>query len=270
MAIQSSSNEREGLYLLMISIHGLVRGTDIELGRDADTGGQVKYVVEQARALAAHPGVARVDLLTRQIYDRRVDPGYAAPVEALSSNAELYRIRCGPRRYLHKESLWPHLDGFTDACLLHLRGVGRIPDVVHCHYADAGYVGSQLATLLGVPMIFTGHSLGRVKQSRLLENGRQQDSLERKYHFFQRIEAEERALETAALVISSTHQEVDEQYAVYDHYQPDRMVVIPPGVDLGRFSPPRAQRCTSPERAKGPCGATPANAGAPWGWIVPR
>ncbi|MDH3654551.1 MAG: PfkB family carbohydrate kinase, partial [Myxococcales bacterium] len=36
-------------YVLSLTIHGLVRATDIELGRDADTGGQVSYVVDQAR-----------------------------------------------------------------------------------------------------------------------------------------------------------------------------------------------------------------------------
>lgn len=55
------------LYLVLISLHGLVRGNEMELGRDADTGGQVKYVVELSRALAKHPGVHRVDLLTRLI-----------------------------------------------------------------------------------------------------------------------------------------------------------------------------------------------------------
>lgn len=39
-------------HLLLISIHGLIRGHDLELGRDADTGGQTKYVVDLARALA--------------------------------------------------------------------------------------------------------------------------------------------------------------------------------------------------------------------------
>ena len=33
-----------GLYIMSLSVHGLVRGTDLELGRDADTGGQVLYV----------------------------------------------------------------------------------------------------------------------------------------------------------------------------------------------------------------------------------
>ncbi|GEM_PF-4384334 len=64
------------LYIVMLSIHGLVRGTNMELGRDADTGGQVLYVVELAKALAAHPDVGQVDLLTRQIFDQRVSPDY--------------------------------------------------------------------------------------------------------------------------------------------------------------------------------------------------
>jgi sucrose-phosphate synthase len=36
----------------LISVHGLIRGHDLELGRDADTGGQTKYVVDLARAIA--------------------------------------------------------------------------------------------------------------------------------------------------------------------------------------------------------------------------
>jgi hypothetical protein len=59
------------LYLVLISLHGLVRGHEMELGRDSDTGGQVKYVVELSRALAKHPGVHRVDLLTRLITGAR-------------------------------------------------------------------------------------------------------------------------------------------------------------------------------------------------------
>lgn len=39
------------LTIVLISVHGLVRGHSLELGRDADTGGQAKYVVELARAL---------------------------------------------------------------------------------------------------------------------------------------------------------------------------------------------------------------------------
>lgn len=85
----------EGVYIMLISVHGLVRGHAMELGRDADTGGQVKYVVELAEALAAHARVARVDLLTRQISDPKVDESYAAPEEQLADKARIVRIPCG-------------------------------------------------------------------------------------------------------------------------------------------------------------------------------
>ena len=57
--------EKTGLYILLFSIHGLIRSHDLEMGRDADTGGQVKYVLELARNLASRPEVYQVDLFTR-------------------------------------------------------------------------------------------------------------------------------------------------------------------------------------------------------------
>ncbi len=231
----------DGLYIMLISVHGLVRGYAMELGRDADTGGQVKYVVELAKALAAHPRVARVDLLTRQVNDPKVDESYAAPEEPLAAKARIVRIPCGPCRYLRKEVLWPYLDNFADNALQHIRRVGRVPDVIHSHYADAGYLGARLAALLGVPLIYTGHSLGREKKRRLLDQGLKSDAIEKQYNMTQRIEAEEFALDNAALVVASTRQEVERQYRIYDNYQPERMQVIPPGVDLSHYHAPDPQ-----------------------------
>ena len=233
-------DDSNGHYIMLISVHGLIRGADLELGRDADTGGQTKYVVELARALIQHPEVSRVDLVTRLVSDPRVDPSYAAPIEELAPGANIVRIRCGPARYLKKESLWPHLDGLVDNTLQYLRTQNRSPDLLHGHYADAGHVAMRLSSVLDVPMLFTGHSLGRVKRQRLLDHGSSAASIERRYRISRRIEAEERALEHAALVIASTHQEIEEQYALYDHYEQGRMLVCPPGVDLSRFSPPPA------------------------------
>jgi len=235
---RAPTSNGEGLYILSLSVHGMVRARNIELGEDADTGGQVSYVVDQARALAEHPDVARVELVTRQIFDARVDDAYAQPEEEITPGARIVRLPFGPRRYLRKESLWPYLDTLLDQVTRHLRGTGRVPDVIHGHYADAGYVGAQLSRLLGVPFVFTGHSLGRVKLERLLEGGHTRESVEDRYHIARRIEAEEQALEAADMVITSTAQEVSSQYESYEHYLPARMEVIPPGVDLTRFSPP--------------------------------
>ena len=235
-----------GLYIQLISVHGLLRGHDLELGRDADTGGQTKYVVELALALAQHPDVERLDLLTRKVEDAKVHPDYAVDEEPLAANASIIRLPCGPRRYLRKESLWPHLDSFVDQAVKFMRRIGRVPDLVHSHYVDAGYVGARLASLLEVPLAHTGHSLGRVKRQRLLDQGMAAEAIETEYRIAARIEAEEVALDNAAFVVASTQQEVEEQYAQYDNYHPKRMIVIPPGVDLGRFYPPRAGRFRPP------------------------
>jgi sucrose-phosphate synthase len=143
------------LKITLISLHGLIRGQATELGRDADTGGQVKYVLELARELSAHPRVAQVELLTRQIFDPKVGEDYALPEEPLAERAAIVWIPFGPKRYLKKEALWPYIEMFVDQTLIHFRRT-RIPDIIHGHYADAGLAGAQLARLLHVPFIFTG------------------------------------------------------------------------------------------------------------------
>ncbi|TWU47653.1 Mannosylfructose-phosphate synthase [Rubripirellula tenax] len=230
------------LKVTLISLHGLVRGHDLELGKDVDTGGQIKYVIELARELAAQSEIGSVELLTRQIIDPRCHEDYAKVEEPIAENAKIIRIPFGPKRYIRKEGLWPYLELFVDQALVHFRRSG-IPDLIHGHYADAGQAGAQLARLLHIPFVFTGHSLGRVKRQRLLadQGPEKAAALEKKYKLKTRIEAEEFALETASMVVTSTNQEVELQYELYDHYAPDRMEVIPPGVDLVQFSPPSAE-----------------------------
>lgn len=232
-----SSHEPDGYKITLISLHGLVRAHEPELGRDADTGGQIKYVLELAAELAKKSGVREVELLTRQIVDEKLDSSYAQIEEPIAENAKIVRIPFGPKRYLRKEALWPYLEVFVDQTLSHFRRTG-LPDVIHGHYADAGYAGAQLARLLHIPYVFTGHSLGRVKRERLGQGKNSPERLEKKYKFRTRVEAEEMALETAAMVVASTSQEVEQQYELYDHYVPERMEVIPPGVDLTSFRPP--------------------------------
>ncbi|MCW9012181.1 MAG: HAD-IIB family hydrolase [Gammaproteobacteria bacterium] len=233
------TNKNEKLYILLISVHGLIRGKNLELGRDADTGGQTKYVVELARALGCHPGVGRVDLLTRRIEDDSVGSAYSQTIEPLSDNAQIIRIDCGDPVYLPKELLWDCLDNFSDHAINYIREQPLTPHIIHSHYADAGYIASRLSHHLGIPMVHTGHSLGRVKRRRLLASGLNQADIERRYNISRRIEAEEDTLGAADLVITSTHQEIEKQYGLYDYYQPQQMRIIPPGTDLLCFHPAR-------------------------------
>ena len=64
------------------------------------------------------------------------------------------------------------------------------------------------------------------------------EEIEQRYTMAQRIGAEEEVLSTADLVITSTHNEIEDQYELYDCYAPERMAVIPPGTDLEQFHPP--------------------------------
>ncbi|KAG1363968.1 Sucrose-phosphate synthase [Cocos nucifera] len=282
-AMEAWSNQlkEKKLYIVLISIHGLIRGENMELGRDSDTGGQVKYVVELARALGSMPGVYRVDLLTRQISAPDVDWSYGEPTEMLtlrnsenfmhemgeSSGAYIVRIPFGPKdKYIPKEFLWPHIQEFVDGALVHIMQMSKVlgeqigggqpvwPVAIHGHYADAGDSAALLSGALNVPMLFTGHSLGRDKLEQLLKQGRQtREEINMMYKIMRRIEAEELSLDASEIVITSTRQEIEQQWQLYDGFDVilerklrarikrgvscygrfmPRMVIIPPGMEF--------------------------------------
>ncbi|XP_010241591.1 PREDICTED: probable sucrose-phosphate synthase 1 [Nelumbo nucifera] len=286
METWASQQKAKKLYIVLISLHGLIRGENMELGRDSDTGGQVKYVVELARALGSMPGVYRVDLLTRQVSAPEVDWSYGEPTEMLtpkgsehfmdemgeSSGAYIIRIPFGSRdKYIQKELLWPHIPEFVDGALNHIIQMSKVlgeqigggepiwPVAIHGHYADAGDSAALLSGALNVPMLFTGHSLGRDKLEQLLKQGRQsREEINATYKIMRRIEAEELALDSSEVVITSTRQEIEEQWRLYDGFDPilerklrarirrnvncygrfmPRMVIIPPGMEFHHIVP---------------------------------
>jgi sucrose-phosphate synthase len=135
-------------YVQMFSVHGLLRSENLELGRDADTGGQINYVIELARHMSAREDIGRVDLFTRLVADKRVSSDYALPIEVVSDKFRIVRIQCGGRQYIRKEMLWPHLDEYIDKTVKFIKREQAIPDIVHGHYPDAGYVAVTARRLL--------------------------------------------------------------------------------------------------------------------------
>ncbi len=225
------------MYIQLVSIHGLIRDENVEMGRDADTGGQVRYVLELAKTLSQFPGVEGVDLFTRRIKDKRVSSDYSKKIEQLAPKCRLVRLPCGGGRYIRKERLWPFLDDFVDGMISFTRREGRTPAVVHGHYADAGYVAKEVAATFDVPFVFTGHSLGKPKLQYLLGDGWTHERANKELDIDRRISVEQDCLTVADLVITSTRHERDKQWGEYfidDHL---RFEVIPPGTDLDRFFP---------------------------------
>lgn len=225
------------LSIFLVNIHGLIRGDRLELGRDADTGGQTRYVMDLSRALSADERVEHVYILTRLIADKGVGSDYSQPREELGPGLTILRVPFGGSRYLRKELLWSHLDEAVDAAIKLVRGLDRPPDLIHGHYADGGYVGMLLARFFGLPFFFTGHSLGRLKRARLLAEGGDEGDLERRFNFQRRVALEESVLSRADRVIASTRHEIESQYSLYENQRLNAFEVIPPGFDLGRFLP---------------------------------
>ena len=158
-------------------------------------------------------------------------------IEPISKKARIVRIPCGGGKYLRKELLWPHLDEFIDKTLKFLKKQELDPYLMHGHYSDGGYVAMHLATLFGIPFLFTGHSLGKIKKIKLLEDGLTEEEINKKYYMEDRIKAEEEIVGCVDLVFASTQQEVDQQYGVYSHSLVPEFMVNPPGLDVQKFYP---------------------------------
>ncbi|KAG5065959.1 hypothetical protein JHK86_009690 [Glycine max] len=250
-----------------------VRENQVSLENKGAAVFSVKYVVKLARALANTKGIYRVDLLTRQIASPvEVDFGYGEPIEMLScpsdgsdcGEAYIIRLPCGHRTYQKNHfgltclNLW--------MALSHIVNMARVlgeqvnggkptwPYVIHGHYADAGEVAAHLLGALNVPMVLTGHSLGRNKFEQLLMRGRlSREAINATYKIMRRIEAEELGVDATEMVVTSTRQEIEEQWGLYDGFDlkferklrvrrrrrvsflgrhMSRMVVIPPGMDF--------------------------------------
>ncbi|HOY04161.1 MAG TPA: hypothetical protein PLO67_02100, partial [Saprospiraceae bacterium] len=119
---------KKGYYIQLFSPHGLIRFKDPEIGRDRDTGGQVKYVLELLESLSMHPEVRKVDLFTRRIVDKRVSVSYEKEVEVVNEKARIIRVQCGGQVYRSKETLWDFLEEFVDKTIRFIDQEDDFPD----------------------------------------------------------------------------------------------------------------------------------------------
>ena len=224
-------------YIQLFSPHGLIRGKDPEIGRDKDTGGQVKYVLELLENLSQHPRIRKIDLFTRRIVDKRVSSAYEKEIEIVNDKARIVRMVCGGSQYRSKESLWEYLDEFIDKTIRFIEKEDDFPDVVHGHYADGCYLAEQISEVFGIPLICTGHSLGRNKKKILQTEGMSDEKINEKFNMDRRIAVEEQVLKSADVTIVSTQHEIDTQYGLYDNKNEAHYEVLPPGVNDELFYP---------------------------------
>jgi len=187
-----------------------------------DAGGMNVYIAEVARELA-EAGV-EVEIFTR------ATSSDLPPIVPLAPGVSVRHVIAGPFEGLAKEDLPAQLCAFTQGALR--AEAARPPghyDLIHSHYWLSGQVGWLAKDRWGVPLVHTAHTLAKVKNAMLADGDRPEPLV--------RIVGEEQVTEAADRLVANTRAEAQD---LIDQYgaDPDRVLVVEPGVDLARFSPP--------------------------------
>lgn len=186
---------------------------------EGDAGGMTVYVRQMAHSLA-QLGI-EVDIFTRRNSD-------SAPQEVfLHPRVRVVQIGAGDPG-LSKEHLPAHLPEFTANLLATVRRMGTLYDVVHSHYWLSGRVASIVGNRWSIPFVHTFHTLGREK-NRFRRPG---DRMEPEG----RLAGEARVIADACAIVASTPEERRALVELYSAH-PERIHLIPPGVDHAVFRP---------------------------------
>ena len=184
-----------------------------------DSGGMNVYVRELVAALA-QAGVA-CDVYTRRWHaelppEVPIEPGF-----------RVVHVAAGPPDLVPKEDLPTFVEEFAAGVLGHLRA-GDGADAIHANYWLSGVAGHSLKHDLDLPLVSTFHTLARVKAE--VDEPEPDD----------RVDAETKVIGCSDAILASCVEEAADLERHYDA-PPDRIEIVPPGVDHAFFSPgPRA------------------------------
>lgn len=259
--------------IVLVSIHGWF-GQEGVLGRP-DTGGQVVYVLDQARSLekqlqediklAGLEGLGvqpKVIILSRLIENsdgtrcnERLEKVHG------TDNAWILRVpfrEFNPKvtqNWISRFEIWPYLETYAiDAEKELLAEFQGRPDLIVGNYTDGNLVAFLLARKLQVTQCIVAHAL---EKSKYLFSNLYWQELEEKYHFSLQFTADLIAMNATNFVISSTYQEIvgtPDSIGQYESYKcftmPDlyhvvngielfspKFNVVPPGVNENVYFP---------------------------------
>jgi mannosylfructose-phosphate synthase len=222
----TNPNDREIKNVCMLSTHGYFDPIP-QLGI-TDTGGQVVYVLQLAKALSTKR--IKVDIFTRW-FDRsrpQIDPVPDFP------DVRVVRIPAGPWKFIPKEEIYAVLPELAENMIEFIQENSLRYDLYHGHYVDAGIVTIDVAARLEKPAFFTAHSLGAWKREQMEGDA---EDLERKFKFEHRVSEELRIFGTVNAQSVTSDVQMTKLEQLYE-FTADNIVIIPPGVDIHRFSPP--------------------------------
>lgn len=186
-----------------------------------DTGGMNVYVRDLTRQLG-RMGV-HVDVFTRS-----QDEHVPHVLHDLGYGNRVVHIPAGPETPLTKEEMVRHIPEFVAGIQDFVDCKGLSYDVIHSHYWMSGLAARELKTVCGAPVIQMFHTLGLMKQ----RVARQPGEVEPDF----RIQGEKEVLVMADRIVAATRAELAQLQWLYKT-DTSKVVVIPPGVDIGHFYP---------------------------------
>ena len=187
-----------------------------------ETGGMNVYVRDLTLELARR-GVL-VDVFTRS-----QDACVPRVSHALGPNAQVVHIPAGPEAPVSKEEIFDNLGEFAANVRQFAASQGRRYDVIHSHYWLSGIAGMRLQSAWGnPPLLQMFHTLGHMK-----------NQVARASHEFAsdlRIHSEWKLMQHADRIVAGSPLDKAQMAWLYGA-DLQRIEVIPPGVDTGRFYP---------------------------------
>lgn len=187
-----------------------------------DTGGMNVYVRELTRQLG-HMGV-HVDVFTRS-----QDDHVPHVLHELGYGNRVVHVPAGPEHPIPKQELADYIPQFVDGIKAFACEKGIKYDIIHSHYWMSGIAAASLSDLWGgTPIIHMFHTLGEMKN----RIARSDEEREGPY----RINGEKQVLGRVNRIVAATIAEVTQLRFLYKA-PANKMVVIPPGVDVSRFYP---------------------------------
>ncbi|MGG6298085.1 sucrose synthase [Leptolyngbya sp. AN02str] len=243
--------------IVLVSVHGWF-GQEGVLGRP-DTGGQVVYVLDQARNLEKQ---LQEDLRLAGLEGSGIEPKVTIlsrlipnsdgtrcneEMEKVYGTDNVWILRVPFREFnpdktqnwISRFEIWGYLETYAiDAEKALLAQMQGRPDLILGNYTDGNLVAFLLARRLKVTHGIIAHALEKSKY--LFSNLYWQD-LEDQYHFSLQFTADLIAMNAADFVISSTYQEIvgtpdsPGQYESYRHFTMPELYHVIHGIEL--FSP---------------------------------
>jgi sucrose synthase len=259
--------------IVLVSPHGWF-GQEGVLGRP-DTGGQVVYVLDQAKILEKRlqedvilAGLEGLNVQPKVIILTRLIPNSDGTLcnqrlEKVHGTENAWILRVPLREFnpnitqnwISRFEFWPYLETYAiDAEKELLAEFQGRPDLIVGNYSDGNLVAFLLARRMKVTQCNVAHALEKSKY--LFSNLYWQD-LDDKYHFSLQFTADLLAMNAANFVISSTYQEIagtPDSVGQYESYKcftmPDlyhvvngielfspKFNVVPPGVNENYYFP---------------------------------